>query len=174
MSERTPEERLEALIQRQLDGELPPTERAELAAILAEDPAARRRHEEYVALEGLLFAVGTTERTEGTRESAAAPPADRRRTAATSRARLVPALAVILLALLVLPRIVAPPGSPPSPSPRTGAVAAREDLRVRGLSEGHLAVALPCENPNVQIVWLYRTDSRPESRHQSRPEERTP
>jgi len=159
MSDASREDRLEALIQRQLDGELPPAERAELAAILACDPAARRRHEEYVALEGLLFAVGTTERADPARGRG---PEDRLRSLPTSRPRLVPALVLLLLALVLLPRVLAPPER--SPSPRPGAVAGREGIRITDLSEGHLAVALPSANPNVQIVWLYRTEPRPEER----------
>jgi anti-sigma factor RsiW len=163
--------RLETLIQAHLDGELTDAERDELAAAVASDPAARRLRDEYVALEGLLFAVGSSERTEspGTAPPRAAAASSRRRPAlARPAAWLVPALAAA--ALLAFAWV----GVSLAPLPRpadTGGSAARSTaprelagLHVTDLSPGHIAVEVPCEHPDVQIVWLYRLEPRPDER----------
>jgi hypothetical protein len=53
--------RLETLIQAQLDGELPPAERAELARVLLQDASARRLQEDYVQADRLLRAIPAAE-----------------------------------------------------------------------------------------------------------------
>lgn len=53
--------RLETLIQAQLDGELPPAERAELARALLQDASARRLQEDYVQADRLLRAIPAAE-----------------------------------------------------------------------------------------------------------------
>lgn len=50
-------ERLESLIQAQLDGELPAAERAELARVLLQDASARRLQEGYAQADRLLRAI---------------------------------------------------------------------------------------------------------------------
>ena len=141
--------RTDRLITRQLDGEITPDERVELDRILAEDPTARRRRDEFVALESLLFAVGSTDRARLEDRIAVGshiPPSARVPRAVALSGALLLALAIALAArLLPSPR----GGTPDSPS-----------LVIQSLSEGYLAVATPTEHPDVQIIWLYPADPR--------------
>jgi hypothetical protein len=65
---------------------------------------------------------------------------------------------------VVLAGIAAPPGSRRRGGSNDTPLAARDELRIHDLSAGHLAVTLSSEDPNVQIIWLYRTESGPEER----------
>jgi len=161
------EERFEELVRRRLDGELSPSERTELAAIVTADPAARRRLDEYVALEGLLFAIGSSDRANDPEASRAERDARRGLrpgpASVPAPSGLPAALAALLLAAVILAGIAAPPPRRP-PDPRTTPPVASERVRITGLSAGHLAVALQSQDPNVQIVWLYRAETIPEER----------
>lgn len=61
--------RLEALIQAQLDGELPAGERAELARLLLQDADARRLHDAFARTDRLLRDVPAAEPPPGLREA---------------------------------------------------------------------------------------------------------
>lgn len=162
--DRERDERVDDLLQRHLDGELAPPERAELAALLAADPRARRRHDEYVALEGLLFALASGERADDADGDAPPRPVPDR-APLSARRRLAPTLAALLLFAVILAGIAPPPGRRHEEiAERIDRAAPPADLRITSLSEGHLAVAIPSQDPNVQIVWLYRTEPRPEER----------
>jgi anti-sigma factor RsiW len=68
-------DRLQDLIQADLDGELPAAGRAELARLLLSDPAARRLHEEFRQTDRLLRDIGSAEPPAGLREAILAGPA---------------------------------------------------------------------------------------------------
>ena len=151
--------RIDELAQRQLDGELDGTERAELSALVASDPAAGRRLDEYVALEGLLFAVGSTDRPhEPTVDpvlstlGADAVPSEEELALAGSWIPSV--VGAIVLAALILWGI---PSSPPIDAPPTNhELAAANPLEVARISEGLVALPGVSENPDIQIVMIHQ------------------
>ncbi len=61
--------RLQALIQAQLDGELPAGDRAELARLLLQDGEARRLHDEFLGMDRLLRDVPAADAPPGLREA---------------------------------------------------------------------------------------------------------
>jgi hypothetical protein len=74
-------DRLQALIQADLDGELSVTERADLARVLLREPEARRLHDEFRRTDQLLREIVSVEAPPGMREtilSRSAPSASQR------------------------------------------------------------------------------------------------
>ncbi len=147
------ETRLESLIQRKLDGELSDSERVELAEAIANDPTACRRHDEFVALEGLLFAVGRSDRPalepdlSPFADDGAVPDEEEFLGSAVGLSTIFGALA--LAAILWIGSMWVPP-SPTAPPVREIAA-----LEVCSLSDGFLAVPGESANPDIQIVWIY-------------------
>ena len=148
--------RIEELLQRQLDDELTADERSELAERLARDPAARRLRDEYVALEGLLFAVGSSDRIapeESTVETVpevwteALPDADHEDAVLVSAGGWIPSV----VGALVLAALVWFGFDPPTPDPAETTPV----LAVNSISDGWLAVPSESQNPDIQIVWVY-------------------
>lgn len=96
--------RLEALIQAQLDGELPAAERAELARALLQDADARRLHDELVRTDRLLREIPAAEPPPGLREAILAGTARPTGTSRFARYRIAAAflggLLIVGLALL--------------------------------------------------------------------------
>ena len=68
-------DRLQDLIQADLDGVLPAAGRAELARLLLSDPAARRLHDEFRQTDRLLRDIGMDDPPTGLREAILAGPA---------------------------------------------------------------------------------------------------
>ena len=73
-------DRVQDLIQADLDGALPAAERAELARLLLRDPEARRLHEEFRQTDRLLRDIGNAEPPAGLREAILAGPSASGRT----------------------------------------------------------------------------------------------
>ena len=154
--------RFELLCQKHLDDEATEAERAELTETIARDPAARRRFDEYVALEGLLFAVANTERPdEEPRE--AAPPLDlfdasrdaipSEEEAALSGAWISSLAGALLLAVIVWSGLP----DPSTPKPTQTVEETKPPLRrleVAALSPGLHAVVQETEDPSIQFIWI--------------------
>lgn len=164
--------RLDALIQRKLDDELTADERAELAAAVAADPAARRRHDEFVALEDLLFVVGSSDRSVDSGEpdpalaAASSMPVPTEEEFASSGAWLPSLVGAAVLAAIIW---LVPPQEGPRPdggvtdgSVPDGSVPVpvhtHAPLQVASVSEGWLAVPVETDDPGVQFVWLCSID----------------
>lgn len=98
--------RIEELIQRELDGELSVTERADLARLLLQDPEARRLHQEFRNTDRLLREIPAAEPPPGLRAAVLAGPARSSRPAEAVRRTygrpLYRLAAVILGGLLVV------------------------------------------------------------------------
>ena len=156
------DDRFDTLCSRVLDGEATAEERSELSRWLESTPEARRRYDEFVALESLVFAVGTTDRPGVTAESpvdatlatlagAGLPlPDEEEEETVFSGASATWIGAAMLAAILWFTPTEPPEPVTDHPDDRQKPVG----LEVASLSPGQIAIHQPTEDPSIQFIWI--------------------
>ena len=173
------DERFELLCQKHLDGEATETERDELKQTIATDSAARRRFDEFVALEGLLFEVGNTDRTDDRRRAAVGAShfdselADRGRESipdeedavmsGTWMSSLAGAAALALIIWWGIPETPTSTHDSHMCQSKEISTPLVETLEVAALSEGLRAIVQDTEDPLIQFIWITETFPRKEA-----------
>ena len=149
------ENRFDSLCSRVLDGDATGAERSEFAELLASTPEAGRRYEEFVALESMVFAVGTTDRQEAVAEDPPLPafgipiPDEEEEETALAGSHATWIGAALLAAILWLS-----PSDSPTPISEREQDPAVVGLEVASLSPGQVAIHQPTEDPAIQFIWI--------------------
>ena len=149
------EDRFDSLCSRILDGDATTAEKSTFAELLESTPEARRRYDQFVALESMVFAVGTSDRYEAPADDPPWPvfgtplPEEEEEETALAGSHATWIGAALLAAILWLS-----PSDSPTPISEREQDPAVVGLEVASLSPGQVAIHQPTEDPAIQFIWI--------------------